>query len=131
MKYVLDSCVAFKTLLVEQDSGKAQRLGEEYVMQGVSRAGMCDPGGGSGVVATRLERRPRDQDRGRAAGSRPAFHLRDWYRSAKSLLLISFLYALVIGAAFAMHPLSRVATSRHKALGAWIAQLIELLSRAG
>jgi hypothetical protein len=30
MKYVLDSCVAFKTLLVEQDSSKAQRLCEEY-----------------------------------------------------------------------------------------------------
>jgi predicted nucleic acid-binding protein len=30
MKYVLDSCVAFKTLLAEQDSDKAQRLCEDY-----------------------------------------------------------------------------------------------------
>ncbi len=30
MKYVLDSCVGFKTLLVEQDSDKAQRLCEDY-----------------------------------------------------------------------------------------------------
>lgn len=29
MKYVLDSCVAFKTLLAEQDSDKAQRLRED------------------------------------------------------------------------------------------------------
>ncbi len=30
MKYVLDSCVGFKTLLAEQDSDKAQRLCENY-----------------------------------------------------------------------------------------------------
>ncbi len=30
MKYVLDSCVAFKTLLAEQDSDKAERLCEDY-----------------------------------------------------------------------------------------------------
>jgi predicted nucleic acid-binding protein len=30
MKYVLDLCVAFKTLLVEQNSDKAQRLSEGY-----------------------------------------------------------------------------------------------------
>ncbi len=30
MKYVLDSCVAFKTLLAEQDSDKAERLFEDY-----------------------------------------------------------------------------------------------------
>jgi predicted nucleic acid-binding protein len=30
MKYVLDSCVAFKTVLAEQDSDKAQRLCEDY-----------------------------------------------------------------------------------------------------
>ena len=30
MKYVPDSCVAFKPLLAEQDSDKAQRLGEAY-----------------------------------------------------------------------------------------------------
>ncbi len=30
MKYVLDSCVGFKTLLVEDDSDKAQRLCDDY-----------------------------------------------------------------------------------------------------
>ena len=34
---------------------------------------------------------PRDQDRRRAAGNRPAFHLRDRYQSAKLLLLVLFL----------------------------------------
>jgi predicted nucleic acid-binding protein len=30
MKYVLDSCVGFKTLLTEQDSDKAQQLCDDY-----------------------------------------------------------------------------------------------------
>lgn len=30
MKYVLDSCAGFKTLLAEQDSDKAQHLCDDY-----------------------------------------------------------------------------------------------------
>ena len=46
MKYVLDSCVAFKTLLAEQDSDKAQRLCEDY------QKFLQTPGSASTTVST-------------------------------------------------------------------------------
>jgi predicted nucleic acid-binding protein len=77
MKYVLDSCVAFKTLLAEQYSDKAQRLSEEYqnsvhelicpdvfpteIAHGITRAerqGRITPTEGALLLADLLNRLP-------------------------------------------------------------------------
>jgi predicted nucleic acid-binding protein len=77
MKYVLDSCVGFKTLLAEQDSDKAQRLCEDYehnvhellspdifaaeIAHGITRAerqGRITPAEGAQLLTDLLNRLP-------------------------------------------------------------------------